>query len=1460
MARRLAVLVANNRYWDEQLPDLHAPIDEARQLRDLLRDPEIGEFDPAELLINESKADVERKLEAVFRAAEPDDLVFLYFSGHGIRSRGGRLHLAVSNTQLDLLAATSVSSSFIKELIDESDTGSTVIALDCCYSGAFHGPEQLKSDPSFDVGPELVGTELLAGRGVYVLTASNSVQQADDGYPSPGGGTLSAFTEALVRGLATGDADVRSVGRISPSDLGEYVRREVPRRTSRQTPTQYGYVEDEVQLARVRDRNPSRQVDTARVHLGDLLGPVSATAERGARAEQWRGTGRLTVPVGQVRRPGVPGGEAMELDLAGVDGHLLIVGRPGSGKTTLLRTLLGALALTHGPDEAAFLVLESGGNRLGAMRKLPHFVQLAGDDEPDKVQEVLDNIAGTVRRRKRLFREHDVDAPGGFWTVRRDLPDGPHPDVFLVVDRWQDFASRSRSVEATVWELASGGLDYGVHVVLAGRRWGDFTPELCELVPCHVELRLSQPATSQVDPTLADQLPADRPGWGLRQRRRFRVALPNLASVPPVPTGEEPFDELSDGAGELVGRVVRAWPGGNQQGSAATGRWIPPLNTSMDVLELLGIDNLETLDLAAMWAARQPADFLRIPLGSTADGSRIALDLKESAQGGMGPHGLLVGATGSGKSELLRSMALSLALTHSPDELNLLLIGFKGAAKFAPLARLPHTSAVVTGLEDGPFVINRLAESLSGELLRRQELLRSAGNYTSRRDYQAAWRAGEPLEPLPALLVICDEFSEVLAAKPDFVDLFIQIGRIGRSLGVHLLLSSQRLEEGRLRGLDTHLSYRIALRTFSAAESRMVLGSADAYELPNAPGHGYLLSDPQIPVRFRAGTTFNARPVGEAGAVTRSVLELAGERLRGNGPPARPVWLPLLRAPQPLSRLYERLERDPRHGLRPVDRPDLPPLRVPVGLVDKPFEQRRELLVAELDGTAGSVAVVGGPQSGKSTMLRTLVCSLALSHSPREVQFFCLDLGGGALAALRELPHVCGVAGPRDDELLRRTVAEVTRLLDAREALFAEGRIDSMATYRRERYEGRHDGDPFGDVFVVVDGWRALRDGQEEHAQELTTLAGRGLAYGVHLIVTAGRWTDLRPALRDVLGTRYELRLGDPTESEIDRRLAAIMPIQDPGRGLSANRLHFLSALPRIDDQETTADLSDGVADLVGRVRAAWPAEPAPPVRLLPRQVSLGTLVGDRSTARPGQVVLGVGESRLSPVGLDFSREPHFLAVGDTECGKSALLRLVAGQLAATHEPHEARILLVDYRRSLLGAVDDEHLLANVASGPRLERLVPEVVEVLKGRLPGPDVSVEQLRSRSWWTGPDLYVIVDDYDLVAGPSGNPVAPLVEFLPQARDIGLHLVLARRCGGISRALYEPVIQRITELAGPTLLMSGDPAEGRVFGNLRASPLPPGRGTLTRRREGAELVQVAWPNEVSPDVAVEPGGAAV
>ena len=884
-----------------------------------------------------------------------------------------------------------------------------------------------------------------------------------------------------------------------------------------------------------------------------------------------------------------------------------------------------------------------------------------------------------------------------------------------------------------------------------------------------------------------------------------------------------------------------------------------PLHSDTGLTELLGIVDADGYQTREAWAPRPQRSRLRVPIGTGAAGQPVELDLKESAQDGMGPHGLLIGATGSGKSELLRTLVLGLAATHDSETLNFVLIDFKGGATFASMDRLPHTAAMITNLEAELPLVDRMNDALEGELNRRQELLRRAGNYASLRDYEKARAGGAALAPLPILLVVCDEFSELLARKPEFIDLFVQIGRVGRSLGIHLLLASQRLEEGRLRGLDTHLSYRIGLRTFSAMESRSVLGVPDAYELPRSPGHGYLKAGTEPLVRFKAayvsGPYRRPGPATSAGGLgarileytthpvtvpdpaprapasdegTESLLDVLVRRLSGAGVPAHQVWLPPLQLPAGLDELLGPLVTEPLLGLT-VANPQLRgTLQVPVALIDKPYEQRRDLLWLTLSGGTGHAAVVGGPQSGKSTLLRTVLCGLSLTHTPTQVQFYCLDFGGGALAGLRELPHVGGVAGRQEPAAVRRTVGEVASLLAERER------------------QGRTTPESRAEVFLVIDGWSTVRGEYEDLELAITDLATRGLSYGVHVVTSASRWMDFRPAIRDLFGSRLELRLGDPADSAVSRKAADNVPRAVPGRGITSEGLHFLTALPTMVGARDTAGAGGaagardtaGAGDLVKAIGTAWTGPTAPPVRMLPPVVPYDDLDIESATGTP----IGIAETDLLPVSLDFATEPHFLLFGDTESGKSSFLRALATSLVRRHRPEQARLIIVDYRRSLLGAIDSEHLIGYTSGAPQTAELIDSVAGYMQNRLPGPDVTPQQLRDRSWWTGPDCYVIVDDYDLVSTGPSNPLQPLLDYLAQARDIGLHLVLTRRSGGAGRSLYEPVIQRLRELSSPGLVLSGDRDEGPLIGTVRPGPQPPGRGWLVTRKDGARLVQLA------------------
>ena len=398
---------------------------------------------------------------------------------------------------------------------------------------------------------------------------------------------------------------------------------------------------------------------------------------------------------------------------------------------------------------------------------------------------------------------------------------------------------------------------------------------------------------------------------------------------------------------------------------------------------------------------------------------------------------------------------------------------------------------------------------------------------------------------------------------------------------------------------------------------------------------------------MRLFTSVPAAPSKIGDGTGPTALDVIVDRFRGQGASAHQVWLP------PLTRSPRLSELDSVAGGE---------LSAAIGLVDLPFEQRRAPLTIELGGAGGNVAVVGAPQSGKSTAVRTMITALAARLDPQRIQFYCLDFGGGTLEELRRLPHVGSVATRRERELVQRIVGHVGAILSARES--------------------RCDADRYGDVFLVVDGWSTLREEFPDLEAPITGLAARGLSFGIHVILTAGRWADIRPALKDQIGTRIELRLGDPIDSDMDRKQASVVPIDRPGRGITRDGHHFLIATP--DD-----------------VEVAHGGFVAGPTRSVTARARSSTRRWSTKPATTRAVLLGLGEDRLEPVALDFSRQQHLLILGDPECGKTATLRALCGEIVRAAITRPASLFVVDYRRGLLGVAEAQHLLGYAFSRKR---------------------------------------------------------------------------------------------------------------------------------------------------------------
>lgn len=1186
--------------------------------------------------------------------------------------------------------------------------------------------------------------------------------------------------------------------------------------------------------------------DFLQVRLGLGQGPLAVPVQLGGRADPLADYDKEILAAAQrhARRLGTVGRQPALVDLA----NAAVVSLLGPPKRTraLARAVVCQIAVLHAPDDVALVIRTAGDQGWEWAKWLPHtheagvssaaeVVPLVAADICD-LADALDTEVDRAKKESAARRTHGRDA-----VARRRR-------LVVVLDSYDPAADWARS-PAVTGLLEAAGPETGITVV------------------CLVGAEADEPTRTQVRARVG-------PGGALS----VEGARDDLHSA-----SEDAVADRADPV--LAGLIARALAP-----LRLTEEPERLLTRTIELPEMLGIADLATFEPEASWMESDAEGVLRLPIGQAADGQAVELDLKESAAGGMGPHGLVVGATGSGKSELLRTLVTGLTLTHSPELLSLVLVDFKGGATFAGLTDLPHVAGMITNMADDLSLVDRVRAALHGEQQRRQKMLRQAGNVDSISGYQARRAAGvtdadgKPLEPLPYLLIVVDEFGELLSQRSDFIDLFVQIGRVGRSLGMHLLLATQRLEEGRLRGLDSHLSYRICLRTFSAGESRTVIGTPDAYQLPPIPGSAYLKVGESVYQRFRVACMsgpyhgaaqaadtvvasgvelFGLRIVGQSGepeeeqalrpqpALTGpTAMQVAVGQLSRFGQPVHQVWLPPLPAAVPLDALLGPLAVEPRRGWQAGLWPGRGKLAFPAGLIDLPFQQRQEPLLLDFGRKHGNLAVVGAPQAGKSTFLRTLMLSAMLTHTPDEVRFYCLDFGGGTLAPLAAAPHVGTVAGRRDPDLARRLLAEMLRLISIREQLFAEHGIDSTAALRGLAKMGRLPAGTFtGELFVIVDNWGAVRAELEEADAAVAEIAFRGLGVGMHLILTANRWGDVRMNIRDGIGSRLELRLNDPVESEVSRQLSKQIPAGLPGRGAAPPGVLYHTLAPRVDGRDTLEDIGEAQDEVIVKITASWPGAIAPPIRLLPDQVTAADLarLGERSGAdsetAAADALIGQADIDLGPVSLDLTQgDPHLLVLGDSGAGKSVFLRTLIRGLTARQGPDQVRFLVVDYRRSLLEVVPEDFLAAYAGDQEAAGEYAAQLAEKLAERMPPAGITAQELRARGWWAGPEIYLIVDDYDLVSAAAPSPLASLASYIPQAREIGLHIVLARRVAGMSRAATDPVLSRIRDLGTTGLVLSGDPREGVLLGTERALLRPPGRGSLVRRSQPSALIQVA------------------
>ncbi|MEV1131380.1 FtsK/SpoIIIE domain-containing protein [Agromyces sp. NPDC049794] len=758
------------------------------------------------------------------------------------------------------------------------------------------------------------------------------------------------------------------------------------------------------------------------------------------------------------------------------------------------------------------------------------------------------------------------------------------------------------------------------------------------------------------------------------------------------------------------------------------------LPTSVRMVDLLKIDLDDPDQLVNRWQ-RQPRNTF-VVVGANADGE-FALDISRD-----GPHALVAGTTGSGKSEFLQALVVSLAMANRPDALNFVLVDYKGGSAFADCERLPHTVGMVTNLDARET--ERALASLDAELKRRERVLRDMNakdvDGAWAKDPEAAARGG-----LARLMIVIDEFAELKTELPEFIDGLVRIARVGRSLGVNLVLATQRPSGVVTPEMQSNINLRVALRVTDRSDSTDILGSGEAALISaGTPGRGYVRLGPSAaPSGFQTARVAGIRPGAQRAVKVlprKAPLEWASLGFPAKYPPSAATHAVNTDHDDTDLRALVNLITAATHQLGipknpspwlvplptvlPLERfedQQVAPTSIVLGLEDVPGEQSQRALTWDVvDGS--HVLFLGGSMSGRTTALRTMLGQAVQQFSPADLHLYVIDFGNGALLPFVDAPHCGAVVTQLDADRLPRLVQRLLDELGHRQAVLSNAGVGHI----REQRAQAEPAEALPYMIVVIDGWERMLstmnpDQLVTFRDQFMRVLREGPAVGLRVLLTGDRGIS-GDKITSFIDEQYALPMRDISDYRTAGILAKDIPLDlPPGRVLHGShgaeaQLAVLVRDTRGEAQTTalrrTVELVRDHFDQFGQL-----AELPRPFRVdpLPAYLALTAAydlpLGDSGPA-DGPVV-AVGGDLLSRFTLDWPAEGGFVVTGTRKSGRSSTLAAVVHQLAWRKEP----IVVVSARQSILTEVAAGHGTPTIAAGDTSPQQLDEILDGIGERV-----------------------------------------------------------------------------------------------------------------------------------------------
>ncbi|PLR96524.1 type VII secretion protein EssC [Bacillus sp. T33-2] len=686
---------------------------------------------------------------------------------------------------------------------------------------------------------------------------------------------------------------------------------------------------------------------------------------------------------------------------------------------------------------------------------------------------------------------------------------------------------------------------------------------------------------------------------------------------------------------------------------------------SVSFLEMFNAKEVDQLPIRENWLTRESSKSLAVPIGLKGKDDRVELNLHEKAHG---PHGLLAGTTGSGKSEFLQTYILSLAVHFHPHEVAFLLIDYKGGGMAQPFKDMPHLLGTITNIEGSKNFSARALASIKSELKRRQRLFdRYQVNHIN--DYTDLYKSNLADEPLPHLFLISDEFAELKSEEPEFIRELVSAARIGRSLGVHLILATQKPGGVIDDQIWSNARFRVALKVQDADDSREILKNGDAASI-TITGRGYLqVGNNEVYELFQSAwsgapyleDTFEAED--EVGIVTDlGLIPLSAVTARERKKSER-----LSQIEAVVDRIEE-LQHE--MGIQKLRSPWLQPLasrmskagysssdlhEIYFGMIDEPEKQSQTPYGYNMMED-GNIGIFGSSGYGKSYTVMTLLLGIASRLGPEEVHYYVLDFGNGALLPLRQLPHTADYFLMDQERKIEKFMRILKDEIASRKQLFQQKEVSSIKMYNVLSDKKL----PL--LYITIDNFDLVKEEMMDLETQINQLARDGQSLGIYMIFTATRVNAIRQSLMNNLKTKVVHYLLDQTEaySILGGRIP-FTPEPIPGRAIiKKDQAHFAQVFMPADGQDDY-ELIESIKQEIVQLKEKYAGFREPgPVPMLPAELNVLSFAEyTGGFTRPGLIPIGLDEEFVKPVFIDFVKGKHCMVLGQAQKGKTNVLKAI---------------------------------------------------------------------------------------------------------------------------------------------------------------------------------------------------------